>query len=87
MSAPDYEDPKSKLKLRFRPMRGSAMFLSFGWAVCSIGAVGCLLLVAMDFLPGVTSSGNPIWPLAGAVAFAAAGALFYVVSNALRRLK
>lgn len=87
MSAPDYDDPKSKLATRLRPMHGSGMMLKWGSALGGIGAALCLAGFVASFLPGVQSDGNPLWFLLGTVIFAGAAGVFYLGHKLVRRLR
>jgi|GEM_PF-2001597 len=87
MSAPDYDDPKSKLKLRLRPMPGSGMILKWGSVFGGIGAALCLGGFVASFMPGVQSEGNPLLFLVGAAGLAGGSGVFYVGHKLVRRLR
>ena len=77
MSAPDYDDPKSKLKLRLRPMNGSGTALKWG----------SVLGVIASLIPGVQRDGSPLWLLLGAAVFAGQSGFFYLGHKLVRRLR
>ena len=85
MSAPDHDDPKSKLRLRLRPMRGS----DAGFAIASgIGLLGmCLSLLALliSLWPGVAVSGNRAWAVVFALGFGLSAVLFNWLRKLIRR--
>lgn len=83
MSAPDYDNPRSKLKLKLRPARGSRTIIAFGIGImgASLSALGFLA----SFWPGVEVAGNPLWFLAAAAVFGVMAAFFYWVRRLLRR--
>src|SRR6218665_799044 len=78
MSAPDYDDPKSKLTVRLRPVRGSGTILKWGSVLGGIGAALCLFAFVVSFIPGVQSEGNPLWFLLGTSVFAGGAGVFYL---------
>jgi hypothetical protein len=87
MSAPDHDDPQSRLQLRLRPMRGSEKMAAWASVVGGLGAGLCLLGFIASFLPGVESSGSPLWFLVGAAAFAGVSGLFHLARKLVRRLR
>ena len=87
MSAPDHNDPKSKLNIRLRPMRGSATILKWGSVLGGIGAALCLVSFFASFIPGVQSEGSPLWFLFGTAVFAGASGVFYMGQKLVRRLR
>ncbi len=87
MSAPDYNDPESKLRLRLRPMRGAETRLKGASIGSGIGACLCLLAFIASFIPGIESSGSPLWCLFGAAVFAAGSGVFYLAGKLARRLR
>ena len=87
MSAPDYDDPKSKLKLRLRPMPGSGTALKWGSVLGGIGAALCLVGFFASLIPGVQSDGNPLWLLLGAAVLAGQSGVFYLGYKLVRRLR
>ena len=87
MSAPDYDDPKSKLKLRLRPMNGSGTALKWGSVLGVIGAALCLLGFVASLIPGVQRDGSPLWLLLGAAVLAGQSGFFYLGHKLVRRLR
>ncbi|MNR35139.1 hypothetical protein D3C85_1529650 [compost metagenome] len=87
MSAPDYNDPKSRLKLRFRPLRGSSTLVLLPVGPSMLAAVVCLIAFLTSLLPGATVSGSPFWLLAGAAAFALSAGVFYAAHRLIRRFR
>ena len=87
MSAPDHDDAKSRLHLRLRPMRGSDTIGTWAAIVAGLGAGLCLLGFIASFLPGVESSGSPLWFLVGAAAFAGASGILHLAGKLVRRLR
>lgn len=87
MSSPDYDDSKSKLKLRLRPMPASGTALKGGSVLGGIGAALCLVGFFAKLIPGVQSDGNPLWLLLGAAVFAGQSGVFYLGHKLVRRLR
>jgi hypothetical protein len=87
MSAPDYNDPKSRLKVRFRPLRGSSTLALLPVGLSMLAAIVCLIAFLASFLPGAEVSGSPFWFLAGAAAFALSAGVFYAAHRFLRRFR
>jgi hypothetical protein len=87
MSAPDYDDPKSKLQLRLRPMSGSEMILRWGSVFARTGAILCLGGFVGSFIPGVQSDGNPLLFLMGAAVLVGGWGVFHVGHKLVRRLR
>ena len=87
MSAPDHNDPKSKLNIRLRPTRGSGTILKWGSVLGAIGAVLCLVSFFASFVPGVQSGGSALWFLFGTAVFAVASGVFYLGHKLVRRLR
>ncbi|MNS99503.1 hypothetical protein D3C72_1339080 [compost metagenome] len=87
MSAPDYDDPKSKLNMRLRPMLGSATILKWGSILGGIGATLCLVGFVASFIPDVQSDGNPLWFLLGTAVFASGSGVFYLGHKLVYRLR
>lgn len=89
MSAPDYNDPRSRLKpkLRLRPMRGSGPITALAAGLFMYAAILCMIAFLASFLPGVEGAGSPFWFLAGAAAFAIGAAIFYAAHKFFRRYR
>lgn len=87
MSAPDYEDPKSKLNVRLLPMSRSVTILKGGAVLGGIGAALCLIGFVASFIPGVQTDGNPLWFLSGAAVFASGSGVFYLGHKLVHRLR
>ena len=87
MSAPDYNDPRSKLKLRFRPPRGSSTFILLPAGLSVFAAIVCLILFLASFLPGAEGSGSPFWFIAAAAIFALGAGFFYGAHRFFRRFR
>lgn len=87
MPTPDYDDPKSKLKLRLRPPPGSETILGWGSGLSGLGVVLGLSGFAVSFIPGVQVDGNRMWFLAGAAGFAGGLGVFYLGHRLVRRLR
>jgi hypothetical protein len=87
MSAPDYDDTKSKLKLRLRPMPGSGTTLKWGSVLGGIGAALCLVGFFASLFSGVQSDGNPLWFLLGVAVFAGQSGVFYLGYRLVRRVR
>lgn len=87
MSAPDYDDPKSKLATRLRPMHGLGTMLKWSSALGGIGAALCLAGFVASFLPGVQSDGSPLWFLSGTAVFAGGSGVFYLGHKLVRGLR
>ena len=87
MSAPDYDDPKSRLKLRFRPLRGSGTLVLLAVGLSMLAAIVCLIAFLASLLPGAVVGGSPFWFLAGAAAFALSTGVFYATHRFLRRFR
>ena len=85
MSAPNYDDPKSKLNLRRRPMPSSGTIIKWGSVLGGIAAVVCLVGFVASFIPGVQSDANPLWLLFGTAAFASGSGVFYLGHKLVRR--
>ncbi|MNI92427.1 hypothetical protein D3C87_1209870 [compost metagenome] len=86
MSAPNYDDPKTKLKLRLRPMSGSYAMLAWGSVLSGLGAALCFGGFVVSFVPGVQGDGSPLWFLVGAGVFAGGAGFFYLAHKLVRRL-
>lgn len=86
MSAPDYNDPASKLRLKIslRSMPGAAAIFALASGFSGLGAILSVLAFVLDFLPQVESSGNPLWSLVFAVMFLGASRAFYVLAKLAR---
>lgn len=87
MSAPDYDDPKSKLATRLRPMPGAGTMLKWSSDLGGMGAALCLAGFVASFLPGVQSDGSPLWFLLGAAVFAGGSGVFYLGHKLVRGLR
>lgn len=87
MSAPDYDDPKSKLNMRLRPMPGSRAILKWGIVLGGVGAALCFCGFVASFIPGVQSDGNPLWFLLGTAVFACGSGVFYLGHKLVHRLR
>lgn len=87
MSAPDYNDPRSKLQLRFRPLRGSSTLVLLPAGLSMLAAIVCLIAFLVSFFPGAEVSGNPFWFFAGAAAFALSAGVFYAAHRFFRRFR
>ncbi len=87
MSAPDYNDPTSKLKLRPRPMPGSEAILVWGSVISGLGVPLGFGGFLVSFIPGVQVDGNPQWFLVAAAVFACGSGVFYLAHRLVRRLR
>jgi len=87
MSAPDYDDPASKLKLRLRPMAGSETITVWGALLSGVAACLCICVFVVSLVPGVQVDGNPLGFLAGAAVFAGGSGVFYLAHKLVRRLR
>ena len=87
MSAPDYNDPASKLKLRLRPLRGSSALLALACGLAIVGSFFCIFGFLASLWPGVVVDGNRLWLLAFAAVFAAAAGFFNWMRKLLRRFE
>ena len=87
MSAPDYDDPKSKLNVRLRPVPGSATILKWGSVLGGIGAAFCLVGFVASFIPSIRSDGNPLVFLLGVAVFASGSGAFYLGHKLVHRLR
>ena len=86
MSAPDYNDPASKLRLKIslRSMPGAASIFALVSGVSGLGAILSMLAFVLGFLPQVESSGNPLWLIVFAAIFLGASRAFYVLAKLAR---
>jgi hypothetical protein len=89
MSAPNYKDPKSRLKLqlRLRPMRGSSAAAGLATGLSVLATIVCLIAFLASVLPGVEGTGSPFWFLAGAAAFALSAGVFHAAQRFFRRFR
>lgn len=87
MSAPDYDDPTSKLKLRLRPMAGSETITAWGAVLSGIAACLCVCVLVVSLFPGVQVDGNRLWLLVSAVVFGGGSYVFYWAHKLVRRLR
>lgn len=88
MSTPDYNDPRSKLRLRLRPVRGSGLALKALSVFMLIPAVLSFVIVfAVFLLPNVPASGNPLWGIVFGAVFLAASRMFYAAGKWFERLE
>lgn len=87
MSAPNYNDPRSRLKLRLRPLRGSSTLVLLPAGLSMLGAIVCLIAFLASFLPGAEVSGSPFWFLAGAAGFGLSAGVFYAAHRFFRRFR
>jgi len=85
MSAPDYKDPRSKLKLRLVVFPGSAYLMLIACGLGILGACLCVVAFGVSLMPGVETSGNRFWALAVAAVFAGTAWVLYAVHKLLRR--
>ncbi len=86
MSAPDYNDPASKLRLKIslRSMPGAASIFALASCVSGHGAILSMPAFVLGFFPQVESSGNPLWSLVFAAMFLGASRAFYVLAKLAR---
>jgi hypothetical protein len=87
MSAPNLDDPDSRLKLRLRSMPGRVGFLALGRALGLVGAVACVVMGLLGLVPGVVSSVGLLWPLVGAVLFGVVAGAFHAALGMARRMR
>lgn len=89
MSAPDYNDPNSKLRLRprLRPMRGSGSIFAIASGIGLLGMCLCVLAFLVSFWPGVAVSGDRFWALAFALGFGLEAVLFNWLRKLVRRIQ
>ena len=87
MSASDYNDPSSKLKLRFRPLRGSSTLVLLAAGLSMFATIICLIAFLATFLPGAEVSGSSFLFLAGAAVFVLGAGVFYAAHRFLRRFR
>lgn len=87
MSGLGCEDPKSKMNMRLRPMRGSGTILKWGSVLGGMGSALCLVGFVASIIPGVQSDGNPLWFLLGAAIFAGGSGVFYLGHKLARRFR
>lgn len=87
MSAPDYKDPSTKLKLRLRPMPGSSAFLALGAGIGALGAIVSAGMFLVSFLPNITVDGDQLGFALLALLFAAGAAIFNAVRKVVRRMR